>query len=82
MSIGYLRIIGHLTLSCLPSELKHIFIYLSEARGAYWFAIRKASPVSVNRQSSIYLGITVSEHFLLFSMFAKTVFCHVHDFCT
>ena len=82
MRIGYLGIVGDLTLSCLPSQLKHILIYLSEARGANWFAVRQAAPISIHRESTIDLGITISQHLLLLPVLANTAFCHVHTFCT
>ena len=82
MGVPHLRLIGDLSGTTLAAKLHADLMDLPESGCTHRFTVGQAAAVGIDRQFAADLGDAVGEPLFLITVRTKTVFGHVHDFCT
>ena len=82
MGIADLRFSGHLPSTSLTPKLDTNLVDLPQARGADWLTVGETATVCIDGQAPGNLCGALSQPLLLFTVGAKSVLCHMHNFGT
>ena len=82
MGVAHLRLIGDLSGTTLAAKLHADLMDLPESGCTHRFTVGQAAAVGIDRQFAADLGDAVGEQLFLITVRTKTIFGHVHDFCT